>query len=146
MQAMACLVAACGLGLYLSMSERSETTLALALAYGVLGLIGFLSQIIVGVLGRVLPLFAWLWGFSDRAYVESPPSLHRAPVRSLQGLVFALWTAGVPLLAVGLASDRTALLSSGAWMLLVAVVAGLANAAVVLTRLWGATSPRPSPQ
>ena len=50
-QALFCLAAACGLGLYLAFSERSETTLALALAYGVLGLVGFLSQIVVGVLG-----------------------------------------------------------------------------------------------
>lgn len=135
-QALACLIAACGLGLYLAVSERSETTLSLALAYGVLGLVGFLSQIIVGVLGRVLPLFAWLWGFSDRGYTESPPSLHRAPARCLQGLVFALWTAGVPLLAVGLSSDHNALVSSGAWALLLAVVASLANSIVVVTGLW----------
>jgi hypothetical protein len=135
-QALACLIAACGLGLHLAVTERSEATLALVLAYGVLGLVGFLSQIIVGVLGRVLPLFAWLWGFSDRAYAESPPSLHRAPARSLQALVFALWTAGVPLLAVGFASDRNALISSGGWALLVAVVASLANAILVLTALW----------
>lgn len=135
-QAMACLITACGLGLYLAVSERSDTSLSLALAYGVLGLVGFLSQIVVGVLGRVLPLFAWLWGFADRAYAESPPSLHRAPVRSLQSLVFVLWTAGVPLLALGLASGRNALVSGGAWALLVAVVAGLANSIVVVTGLW----------
>jgi hypothetical protein len=135
-QALGCLIAACVLGLYLAATERSETTLALALAYGVLGLVGFLSQIIVGVLGRVLPLFAWLWGFSDRAYAESPPSLHRAPARSLQALAFALWTVGVPVLAVGLASDRTAIVSSGAWALLVAVCASLAVAILVLKRLW----------
>ncbi len=135
-QALFCLAAACGLGLYLAFSERSETTLALALAYGVLGLVGFLSQIVVGVLGRVLPLFAWLWGFSDRAYAESPPSLHRAPARSLQAFVFALWSTGVPLLAFGLASDRTAIVSSSAWALLVAVCASITNAVVVLARLW----------
>jgi hypothetical protein len=135
-QALACLVGASALGLYLAASDRSDATLALALAYGVLGLVGFLSQIIVGVLGRVLPLFAWLWGFSDRAYADSPPSLHRASARSLLALVFALWAVGVPLLAVGLATDGTALVSSGAWALLVAVCASLANAILVLRRLW----------
>jgi hypothetical protein len=135
-QALACLIAACAMGLYLAAAERSETTLDVALAYGVLGLVGFLSQIIVGVFGRVLPLFAWLWGFRDRAYAESPPALHGAPVRSLQGAAFVLWTAGVPLLAFGLASDRTALISSGALALLTAVGAGFANAATVLARLW----------
>ena len=145
-QALACLIAACGLGLYLAVSESSDATLDLALAYGVLGLVGFLSQIIVGVLGRVLPLFAWLWGFSDRAYAETPPSLHRAPARSLQGLGFALWTAGVPLLAAGLASNRTALASWGAEALLLAVFASLANATLVLTRLWRRRASAPSPK
>lgn len=136
LQALAFLIAACGLGLYLAVSERSETTLALASAYGVLGLVGFLSQIIVGVEARVVPLFAWLWGFADRAYAESPPSLHRAPARSLQGSAFVLWTAGVPLLALGLASDRMVAVSLGGGALCVAVLASLANAIVVLTRLW----------
>jgi hypothetical protein len=136
LQALACLVVAGGLGLHLAASERSETTLALASAYGVLGLVGFLSQIIVGVEARVLPLFAWLWGFADRAYAESPPSLHRAPVRSLQGVAFVFWTAGVPMLALGLAFDRAAWVSAAAGALLVAVVASLANAIVVLMRLW----------
>jgi len=136
LQALIYLIAACGLGLYLSTAEPSDTTLALALAYGVVALVGFLSQIIVGVLGRVLPLFAWLWGFSDRAHAESPPSLHSAPVRWLQGSTFILWTAGVPLLALGLASDRTALFAWGAGGLFVAVGATFANAIVVLTRLW----------
>jgi len=140
-QALACLIAACAMGLYLAVAERSETTLDLALAYGVLGLVGFLSQIIVGVFGRVLPLFAWLWGFSDRAHAESPPALHGAPVHSLQGAAFALWTAGVPLLALGLAFDRTALVSSGAAALLAGVCAGFANAVVVVRRLWRRSSP-----
>jgi hypothetical protein len=144
--ALACLMAACGLGLYLTVAETSDETLALALAYGVLGLVGFLSQIVVGVLGRVLPLFAWLWGFSDRAYAESPPSLHRAPARSLQASVLALWTVGVPLLAFGLAADRLAVVSAGAAALFVAVCAGMANAVVVLTRLWYRRAPAAAPQ
>jgi hypothetical protein len=136
LQALAFLVAACGLGLYLAISERSETTLAMASAYGVLGLVGFLSQIIVGVEGRVVPLFAWLWGFADRAYAESPLSLHRAPARFFQGPAFALWTGGVPLLALGLAFDRMVAVSLGGAALCVAVLASLANAIVVLTWLW----------
>ena len=136
LQALACLIATCGLGLYLAVSQRSETTLALTSAYGVLGLVGFLSQIIVGVEARVLPLYAWLWGFADRAYAESPPSRHRAPARSLQGPAFVLWTGGVPLLALGLASDQMVPVSLGAGALCVAVLASLTNAIVVLRRLW----------
>lgn len=135
-QALAYLVAACALGLYLAVAERSDTTLALASAYGVLGLLGFLSQIIVGVEGRLLPLFGWLWGFADREHKESPPSLYGAPSRTLQGLTLLLWTGGVPVLAFGLASERTSAVSIGAGALGVAVLAGFANAVVVLRRLW----------
>jgi hypothetical protein len=136
LQAMICLLAACGLGLYLAVAERSETTLALSNVYGVLGLVGFLSQIVVGVESRVLPLFAWLWGFADRAHAELPPPLHAASVRPLQAVTFLLWTAGVPLLAFGLGADRRPALTLGAAALLAAVVASLVNAAVVLVRLW----------
>lgn len=144
LQAFACLICATGLGVYLAVAERSETTLALAAAYGVLGLLGFLAQIVVGVEMRLLPLFGWLWGFADRGHAELPPSLHQAPVRSLQAPGFGLWTVGVPLLAVGLATERTAVVSFGASALLIAVLAGLVNAAVGLRRLWrrfGASRP-----
>jgi hypothetical protein len=136
LQALVCLLAAGGLGVHLALAEPSDTTLALIPAYGVLGLVGFLSQIVVGVEGRVLPLFAWLWGFADRAYAESPPSLHAAPLRSLQALVFLLWTVGVPLLALGLASETMPAVAGGAGALFVAVLGSLLNALVVLVRLW----------
>ena len=130
------LLLATALGFFLALAERSETTLRLASVYGVFGLLGFLSQIIVGVEGRILPLFAWLWGFADRAYTTSPPSLHRAPARPVQGLVFALWTLAVPGLALGLATERVAVVSTAAGALLVATIAGAAHAGLVLRRLW----------
>jgi len=136
LQALAWLAVATALGLCLAFSEPSERGLQVAMAYGVLGLVGFLSQIVVGVEARVLPLFAWLWGFADRAYSEMPRPLHRAAAHRLQGLVFVLWTAGVPLLAGGLAFERTTLVSVAAGGLLVAVLANLGNGIIVLVRLW----------
>jgi hypothetical protein len=136
LQGLVCLALACVLGLYLAAAERSQTTLAVASAYGVLGLLGFLSQMIVGVEARLLPLFAWLWGFADRGYAAQPPSPHRAPSQPLLALAFLLWTAGVPLLGVGLASARASMISSGSGALLLAVFAGLGSSATVLARLW----------
>lgn len=138
LQAMLYLVAALALGIHLAFAEASEAGLRVAMAYGVVGLVGFLSQIVVGVEARILPLFGWLWGFADRGHAETPPSLHAAPVRLLQALTFYLWTAGVPLLAGGLTLDRAALVSAGAGGLCVAVLASLANGAIVLVRLWRA--------
>jgi hypothetical protein len=143
LQAMIYLLATCGLGLYLAAAERSQATLALASVYGVLGLLGFLSQIVVGVESRILPLFAWLWGFSDRAYAEMPPSLHTAGLRPLQASIFLAWAAGVPLMAFGLGAERIAVLSMGAAGLLAAVLGSILNAAVVIVRLWGKVTPSP---
>lgn len=135
-QALVYLALSAAAGLYLAFSETTETTLRVAMAYGVFGLVGFLSQMVVGVAGRLLPLYGWLWGFADRDHVESPPSLHLVPSRLLQGLVLLLWTVGVPALAGGLALDRNALISSGAGALGVAVVLEAVNRGLVLRRLW----------
>ena len=130
------LLAAAALGVWLAAAGRSDATLAAAPAYGALGLIGFLSQIVVGVEGRMLPLFAWLWGFADRGHATLPPSLHQAPPRAAQAAVFVLWLAGVPALAAGLWREDVALIAGGAGALLAAVLANAAVAVVVLRRLW----------
>ena len=91
---------------------------------------------VVGVAGRLLPLYGWLLGFAARRYEETPPSLHRAPARPLQAVVLGLWTLGVPALAAGFAADRTTLIAGAAAALAVAVVLQGANLVVVLVRLW----------
>lgn len=138
LQALVYLVVATSLGVYLAFAEPSETATRTAMAYGVVGLVGFLAQIVVGVEARILPLFGWLWGFADRGHVEMPPSVHIASVPGLQAVTFYLWTAGVPLLAGGLALDQAGRVSVGAGALFLGVVASFANAAIVLGRLWRA--------
>jgi hypothetical protein len=135
-QALAYLGLSTGIGLYLAFTAQSETTLRLAMAYGVFVLVGFLSQMVIGVAGRLLPLYGWLWGFADRHQQQSPPSLHRAPSRTLQALVLALWTLGVPALAAGLADDQAPLIRGAAAALGAAVLLDAANLVVVLSRLW----------
>jgi hypothetical protein len=135
-QALLYLIVAVALGVHLAFAPPSEVGLRLAMAYGVAALLGFLSQVIVGVEGRILPLFGWLWGFADRGHAESPPSIHAVSLRGVQATVFYLWTAGVPLLGAGLAQDRPTLVSLGAGALCLAVTANAANAAVVLLRVW----------
>ncbi len=134
LQSFAYLALAAGLGLVLAFSPPSDWTLAAALAYGVFALVGFLAQIVVGVEGRLLPLAAWLWGYAGGGFERTPPSLHRAPVRSLQALGFLLWTVGVPLLAAGLSLDEPPLTAASGALLFLAVVASGINAASVLLR------------
>ena len=130
------LAAATGLGVWLAFAPPSEKTLAGAMAYGVFALVGFLAQMVAGVAARLVPLHAWLWGFRDRDHRENPPSMHTALSRPAQGAALALWTAGVPALALGLALDRLAWISAGAGGLALAVALGAANLGLGLRRLW----------
>jgi hypothetical protein len=54
------------------------STLRITMAYGVFGLVGFLAQVIVGMAGRLLPIFAWYWAYANSSQashsVFSPPN------------------------------------------------------------------------
>jgi hypothetical protein len=134
-QALLWLAAATAIGGWLAVAPASERTLAAAMAYGVIALVGFLAQMVAGVAARLLPLAAWLWGFYAREHRETPPSPHAALSRPVQALTLALWTAGVPLLAFALATDRLRLVSASASMLAAAVVLGGLNLVRGLWRL-----------
>lgn len=105
------------------------------LAYGAAGLVGFLAQLVVGVRQRLLPLYVWLVAYAGSAFTRMPASPHAMPSRPLQAATFALWAAGVPLLAVGLAADRAGWVAAGGWVLLAAVVIDTAASARVLRHL-----------
>jgi hypothetical protein len=118
---------AAGLGVWLAVAEPSAAALRVAMAYGVLGLVGFLSQMIVGMEGRLLPIFAWYWAYANTGYTGPVPSQHEMSWRPAQLLVFALWLFGVPALAAGLAVDGVTLVSAAAWCLFVATLVDAAN-------------------
>jgi hypothetical protein len=135
------LALAVGLGLALAVLPASDATMALAKVYGLAGLLGFLSQLIMGVEARLVPLAAWLWSYADGGHRELPPSLHETPSRRSQAAAVALWNAGLVVLAFGLHGDRRVLVSAGAAVLLVAVLARAADAALVLRRLHRRSAP-----
>jgi hypothetical protein len=134
LQSLAYLALTTGSGLALLFVTDPERSLALAVVYGVCALVGFLSQIVLGVEGRLLPMAAWLWSHADGGFRALPPPLHGLASRPVGLAVFALWTAGVPMLAAGFATDRPHLLGAGAVALGAAVVGNAANAALVLVR------------
>lgn len=94
------------------------------LVYGAAGLVGFLSQIVVGVAGRIVPLWIWLAEIGGRDHQRRPPSPYSLADRRLQIAVLALWTGGVPLVAAGLGLDRMVLIRSGAALLTLAAIGG----------------------
>ena len=133
-QALGCLLLAAGLGLALVFSPPAPWKIPATLIYGVLGLIGFLAQMVIGVNARLLPLFSWLTAYAGDAFRTVPPSPHAMPSRALQAWTLALWSVGVPLLAAGLALDRMAWLTAAGWALLAAVVLDGIGAARVILR------------
>lgn len=133
-QAFGCLVLAAGLGLALVLSPPAAWKVPAALVYGVLGLVGFLAQMVIGVNDRLLPLFSWLTAYAGDAFRTVPPSPHILPSRAIQAWTLGLWSAGVPLLAAALALDRPAWLAFAGWALFAAVVLDGVGAARVVTR------------
>jgi hypothetical protein len=134
-QAFAYLGLAVGLGLALAVLPRSDLTLRLAFAYGVCGLLGFLAQLVLGVEARLVPLAAWLQSFADGGYGAQPPSPHRVAPPFGAAASVVLWTVGVPCLGFGLATDRTALASQGAWLMAAGVAITAGSGVVALRRL-----------
>lgn len=118
-----CLAIAVALGLYLAIAPMSQTTLRVALAYGVFGLVGFFGQLVAGMEYRLLPYFAWYWTFANSGFKDSP-SPHAMPLAGLQQVSFWLWAIATPLLAIGLAATWPVLVATGAWALAAAVVLG----------------------
>ncbi len=123
--ALVCLVLAAALGMAILVAPPAEWKLPATMVYACLGLLGFLSQMIVGVASRLVPLFGWLRSFSKSEFQQLPPSPHDTPNRPVQRLTFFLWAVGIPLVVVGLATDAVSLIRLGASSLFVAVLAGL---------------------
>jgi hypothetical protein len=103
-----------------------------AAAYGVLGLVGFLGQIVVAMETRLLPMAAWYWAYAGSNYRIAPPSPHAMRDRMLQAVVFAAWTLGVPALAGGMFLESARLVGLGAWALFAAVMVAMLDAAFVV--------------
>jgi hypothetical protein len=128
------LVVAVALGCWLLVAPASPQSLQVAAAYGVVGLLGFLAQMVVAMEARLLPLVSWFWSYEASGYSIPPPSPHATRDRTLQAIVFAGWTAGVPALAVGMWQSSSGWVSLGAWALFVAVAIGTLDNALVIAR------------
>jgi hypothetical protein len=127
------LAAACGL--FLALAPPSDATLRVALAYGVCGLLGFLCQLVIGVEARLVPMAAWLQAWAAGGHRALPPSVHSLEARGGAAATLALWTSGVPALALGLGLDRPLWTSLGAGALAVGVAVVAAAGARALFRL-----------
>jgi hypothetical protein len=138
------LLVAIVIGLGLLTLPTSARTLQAAAAYGVLGLIGFLAQMIVAMEARLLPMVTWFWAYGRSGYRVPPPSPHTMRDTFLQAIVFASWTLGVPALALGMFWQSAHLVSVGAWALFTGVVTATLDNVFVVSHALQSGSTRPS--
>lgn len=121
------LLATAVLGGLLLFAPPGEWKLRVAMAYGVLGLLGFFGQLIAGVSARLVPIQAYLDApLTDGCSRSSPPPA-ALPSMALERLVFWLWTPSVPLLAFALAFDWIPGLRIAALGLGIGVLSSLAS-------------------
>jgi hypothetical protein len=126
------LTAATAIGMVLLFGPPSSALLRAAAAYGVLGLVGFLAQMVVAMEAKLLPMVAWFWAYAGGDYQVAPPSPHVMRRRSLQAAVFGAWTVGVPCLAAGMFFESAHLVAVGAWALFAGVSIGTLDSAFVV--------------
>lgn len=124
--ALFCLLVAAALGAWLLMTSAADRVqLVVAKIYGILGLVGFLTQIVIGVQSRILPIAAWMWGFEEQGFEIGPKSPHELVSRPLQLTILVLWVVGLPMLAVSFGFDQVHWISAGAFLLALATLAGM---------------------
>jgi hypothetical protein len=74
--------------------------------YGVAGLVGFISQIVVGIQGRLVPLYAYYRAMAANGGRPPVRAANELPTARFARPIFVLWTIGVPWLAWGLAAEH----------------------------------------
>ncbi|MDP6582067.1 MAG: hypothetical protein QF681_15540 [Vicinamibacterales bacterium] len=129
-------------GLTLVASETSVWTPQLMMLYGVLGLLGFLGQLVVAMELRLLPLLAWYTAFARSGFTPPDLSVHVLPAQPIVAFAFGGWVLGLPVLASGLALERAPLVGVGAWVLLGAVTLNTVHAVWILRPLFGIAASR----
>jgi hypothetical protein len=117
-------------GLTLTLSSDPSRIIPLGWIYGTAGLIGFLAQIVVGIQGRLLPLFGW-YRMMEQGNMQPPArSAHSLPSHRLSKLILVTWTLGVPALMTGLVAGLNPVITVGSALLLSGV---LLNARQMMT-------------
>jgi hypothetical protein len=118
------LMIAAVLGMLLVLGLTGERRLEIMWVYGVTGLVGFLAQIVTGMQGRLVPLYAWYRAFDTTG---TPPVVgaNSLPSARFAAPIFAAWAIGVPLLAWGLPAGNVIVIRLAALSLFAGVTIGL---------------------
>ena len=127
------LVVAASTGLLLTLPVPPTWMIALGWIYGTAGLVGFLAQIVVGIQGRLLPLYGWYRMMERDNMRPVSRSAHTLASHGLSKAILMAWTLGVPLLISGLAGGIDSLIAAGSALLLAGVALNAAQAMTIVT-------------
>jgi hypothetical protein len=136
------LLVAVPIGMMLLVVPTSTASLHAAAAYGVLALVGFLAQAIVGIEVRWLPLVTWCWADARGEY-RVPPAPHVMRDRTLQALGLTGWIIGVPAFAGGPAAESAEAVGVGATALFAAVAIGAIDHVFVVNHAFRSATQAP---
>jgi hypothetical protein len=125
------------LGVYLACTAQDGARAGLRWTYGTLGLIGFLSQVVLGIQGRLLPMHGWYRAFQAGGMQPPGRSAHALASPALARFTFLAWTVGVPVLALGLAAGHLGAISAAAAVLCAGVVSNALQAVGIARRAGG---------
>jgi len=120
------LFAATVLGIGLSVGVPQGWRIGLTWIYGVAGLVGFLTQIVVGMQGRLVPLYAWYRAYDPDGGVPAKRAANALPSEPFARIIFLAWALGVPSLAWGLAGQNQPVIAAAAALLFGGVCTGAA--------------------
>ena len=111
-----------------------EPPIAVTWAYGATGILGFVAQMVAGIQGRLVPLFAWYRALERRDGDLPGQSVHRLIAPPLALSVFLAWLVGLPILTVGLMNEHHGSIATGSAALLCATFLSAAHGAVIIRR------------
>jgi hypothetical protein len=118
------LAVALGLGLWLARHPDAVAHSRPAWVYGVAGLLGGLAQIVTGMQGRLVPLYAYYRAMAARDGAPPERSANALPSERFAGAIFSCWLVGVPSLAWGLSHEAPPWITFGSATLLGGVAIG----------------------
>jgi hypothetical protein len=126
------LLAACT-GFLLTLPVPVSWIIGLGWLYGTAGLVGFLAQIVVGIQGRLLPLYGW-YRLMESNHMQPPArSVHTLARHGLSKAVLVMWTIGVPSLVFGLLSGSHSMIAMSCAVLLGGVALNASHVLTIIT-------------
>ena len=112
-----------GLAFAAGLVPEGEFGARLAFAYGFLGVVGWVSLTIIGMMHKIVPFLVWFHRYSDLVGVEPVPALHQLYSEAWQRRGFWVLHAGLLGTAAGLLAASPwiirgglAILAAGAWV------------------------------